>query len=105
MKAMTGRRSEVDLSDAAELCIIIGITDARGIRDVVKAYWGAASRGVQELFFGDIADRADGLRRDRGVHPGAKRPAIALERGRCGLWMPRAGRSCLLPVNHRGQHR
>lgn len=98
MKAMTSRRSTVDLEDAAFLARRLGLTHEDQIAEVVASYWGTAAVGAQELFFEDIADRA----REEDAEP--ERPSGS-GRPRCGAFLPVARRSCALPRGHAGQHR
>lgn len=99
MKAMTTRRSTVDLEDAAFLCVLLGIVREEQVAEVVREYWGRVDVGSQELFFEDIVERASHLRTDTDRH------VASSSSGRCGHWMPVARRSCTLPSGHAGQHR
>lgn len=100
MKAMTSRRSTVDLEDAAFLANLLGLSDEEQIAEIVADFWGDADVGSQELFFEDIADRARQLRTGAPAPPSPHARA-----GSCGHWMPIARRSCTLPAGHAGQHR
>ena len=100
MKAMTTRRSTVDLEDAAVLCTVLGIVHEEQIAQIVKEFWGTSDVGSQELFFEDIVERAEQLGRESS----GRAPAGGSS-GRCGRWMPVARRGCSLPAGHGGQHR
>ena len=58
MKAMSDRRSQKDLDDAAELFNLLGLSSWMDIDELVHRYYGKGSAGAQELFFEDIEDRA-----------------------------------------------
>jgi hypothetical protein len=116
MKAMTGRRSQADLEDAARLCQLLGISDEATLERVIRQNMPTeAPFGAQELFFEDIIDRARGIAAGSHSLPGGTLVAHTLvgqaDTDRsitgpiCGQWLPRAHRSCTLPAGHKGQHR
>ena len=63
MKAMSDRRSQKDLDDAAVLFNALRLKNWMGIDEIVHQYYGVESAGAQELFFEDIEDRADEIRK------------------------------------------
>lgn len=63
MKAMSDRRSQKDLDDAAVLFNALRLKNWMGIDEIVHRYYGVESAGAQELFFEDIEDRADEIRK------------------------------------------
>lgn len=62
MKAMSDRRSEKDLFDAAVLFNSLSLRSWMDIDRIVHRYYSGESAGSQELFFEDIEDRAQELR-------------------------------------------
>lgn len=63
MKAMSDRRSQKDLDDAAVLFNALRLKNWMDIDEIVHRYYGVESAGAQELFFEDIEDRADEIRK------------------------------------------
>ena len=58
MKAMSDRKTQKDLDDAATLFNALGLRNWMDIDDIVHRYYGNESAGSQELFFEDIEERA-----------------------------------------------
>ncbi|MDR3360148.1 MAG: hypothetical protein LBO20_05795, partial [Bifidobacteriaceae bacterium] len=59
MKAMASRRSQADLDDAAQLCLLLGVPNEAALEDLIRANLPTeAPFGAQKLFFEDIIARA-----------------------------------------------
>lgn len=56
MKAMTTRKSDGDLTDAVDLCRLLGISDQTTLDNNVRRYFPGGQFGAQELFFERIID-------------------------------------------------
>jgi len=62
MKALVTRKSPADLQDAAVICQHLGLFDELKIEKVAREFYPTGSFGAQELWFEDIAYRAQQLR-------------------------------------------
>ncbi|MCL1801075.1 MAG: nucleotidyltransferase [Promicromonosporaceae bacterium] len=69
MKALVSRKSPSDLEDAALIAAELGLLDEREIEQVVRRYSPGGHFGAQELWFEDIASRAQAISQSRGVEP------------------------------------
>jgi len=62
MKALVSRKSVSDLEDAAIIANQLGLYDEAAIEQVALKYFPTGAFGAQELWFEDIAHRAQQLR-------------------------------------------
>jgi len=62
MKCLVSRKSPADLEDAATICDQLGIYDEHEVEQIAKRYFPNGTFGAQELWFEDIAIRAQQLR-------------------------------------------
>lgn len=63
MKAMTTRKSDGDLTDAVQLCRMLGISDAAALENTVLRYFPGGRFGSQALFFERIIDTLQAAQR------------------------------------------
>ena len=82
----------------------LGVTPEH-VASVLRARAVDLRSHIKETHRGRASSSTATARRATGKQSTGKTGIVGGDRGRCGHWMPRAGKRCVLPSGHAGPHR